>query len=249
MVLRKKLSCLWTLGLCLVASKSSAKVPAITDQRFKDECVKSHNELRGKVWPPAADMKHMSWDDGLAKVAKAWANKCKFEHNSCLSIPFGCYPNYKFLGENIWFGGLSIFSPKSAVTAWFNETAFYDYDNLSCSKVCGHYTQVVWANSYKVGCAVTVCPGFEGYETAMFICNYGPAGNYPNQPPYTKGISCSLCAEEETCIKNLCRNKELDESENYPDWNLPGTAPQQISCNPLCLVSVLLETILIIIYI
>uniref|UniRef100_M3Z1A6 SCP domain-containing protein n=1 Tax=Mustela putorius furo TaxID=9669 RepID=M3Z1A6_MUSPF len=155
-----------------------------------------------------------SWDDGLAKVAKAWANKCKFEHNSCLSIPYGCYSNYKFVGENIWFGGLRIFSPKSAITAWFNETEFYDYDNLSCSKVCGHYTQVVWADSYKVGCAVTVCPGLEGYETAMFICNYAPAGNYQNRPPYTKGISCSLCAEEETCIKNLCGNKELDESES-----------------------------------
>lgn len=64
MVLRKKLSCLWTLGLCLVASKSSAKVPAITDQHFKDECVESHNELRGKVWPPAADMKHMVRKNG-----------------------------------------------------------------------------------------------------------------------------------------------------------------------------------------
>lgn len=64
MVLRKKLSCLWTLGLCLVASKSSAKVPAITDQHFKDQCLHSHNELRGKVWPPAADMKHMVRKNG-----------------------------------------------------------------------------------------------------------------------------------------------------------------------------------------
>ena len=59
MVLRKKLSCLWTLGLCLVASKSSAKVPSITDTNFKDSSVKAHNDMRGKVWPPAADMKHM----------------------------------------------------------------------------------------------------------------------------------------------------------------------------------------------
>uniref|UniRef100_G1LIK0 GLIPR1 like 1 n=1 Tax=Ailuropoda melanoleuca TaxID=9646 RepID=G1LIK0_AILME len=232
MVLRKKLSCLWTLGLCLVASKSPAKVPSITDRSFKDQCVKAHNEMRGKVWPPAADMKHMIWDDGLAKIAKAWANKCTFKHNSCLSKSYGCHPTFQFVGENIWLGGLSIFSPHFAVVAWFNETEFYDYDTLSCSKACGHYTQVVWASSYKVGCAVTMCPELGGFQTAIFVCNYGPAGNFPNKPPYTKGVSCSLCAEEETCRKNLCQ---------YPDWNPQGKAPQQISCNPLCLVSILLR--------
>lgn len=39
-------------------------------------------------------------------------------------------------------------------------------------------------------------------------------GNYPNQPPYTKGISCSLCAEEETCIKNLCRKQKGKKNHN-----------------------------------
>lgn len=59
MVFRKKLSCLWTLSLCLVASKSSPKTPTITDQSFIDQCVSAHNELRGEVTPTAADMKHM----------------------------------------------------------------------------------------------------------------------------------------------------------------------------------------------
>lgn len=83
-----------------------------------------------------------SWDDGLAKTAKAWANTCRFEHNSCLSKSYECHPTFQYIGENIWLGGLSIFSPKSAVDAWFNETEYYDYDTLSCTKVCGHYTQV-----------------------------------------------------------------------------------------------------------
>ncbi|XP_042846796.1 GLIPR1-like protein 1 [Panthera tigris] len=241
MVLRKKLSCLWTLGLCLVASKSSAKVPSITDTNFKDSSVKAHNDMRGKVWPSAADMKHMTWDDGLAQVAKAWANKCKFKHNSCLSKSYGCHPTFQYVGENIWLGGFSIFSPRFAVIAWFNETAFYDYNTLSCSKVCGHYTQVVWANSYKVGCAITMCPTLGNHETAIYVCNYGPAGNFPNRPPYTRGVSCSLCAKEETCENKLCRNKELDKTEKYPNWSPQGKAPQQISCNSLCLVSVLLR--------
>lgn len=59
MVLRKKFVCLWTLGLCLVVSKPYRKIPSITDQHFIDRCVAAHNEMRGKVQPPAADMKHM----------------------------------------------------------------------------------------------------------------------------------------------------------------------------------------------
>ncbi|XP_029810857.1 GLIPR1-like protein 1 isoform X2 [Suricata suricatta] len=159
MVLKKKLSCLWTLGLCLVASKSSAKVPSITDQNFKDSCVEAHNVMRGKVWPPAADMKHM----------------------------------------------------------------------------------VVWANSYKVGCAIKMCPNLGRHQTVIFVCNYGPAGNYPNRPPYTEGDSCSLCSEKDTCIEKLCRNKELDKPAKYPNWSPQGKAPQLISYHSWCLVSVLLR--------
>lgn len=49
---------------------------------------------------------------------------------------------YQFLGENIWLGALQIFSPTDAIVAWYNETEFFDYDTLSCTKACGHYTQV-----------------------------------------------------------------------------------------------------------
>lgn len=29
-------------------------------------------------------------------------------------------------------------------------------------------------------------------------------GNFPNVPPYAKGVPCSMCEEEETCVKKLC---------------------------------------------
>ena len=59
MILRKKLSYLWTLGLCLVASKSPPKVPSITNETFIAECLRFHNEARTRVSPPAANMKYM----------------------------------------------------------------------------------------------------------------------------------------------------------------------------------------------
>ncbi|XP_055975216.1 GLIPR1-like protein 1 [Sorex fumeus] len=212
-MLRENLRWLWTLGLYLVTSKSSPKVPTITDRAFMDLCVLAHNQLRIWVHPPAADMKEMSWESSLAKVAYKWANKCKFEHNGCLSSPFACDPNHQFLGENIWLGSLSIFSPKSAVEAWYNETQYYNYNTLACTDVCGHYTQVVWAVSNKVGCAAALCPNLGGYHTTIFVCNYAPPGNFPNMPPYTKGTPCSLCEPGEICRNKLCRSKEQQKAE------------------------------------
>ncbi|XP_037703299.1 GLIPR1-like protein 1 [Choloepus didactylus] len=174
MALRKNFGCLWILGLCLVTSRCSPQVPSISDQGFIDQCVKAHNDFRGQVSPSAADMKYMTWDEGLAKTAKAWTRGCVFKHNTCLSKKNGCHPDFQFVGENIWLGGVGTFNPRNAITSWYNEVKFYTFRNNSCSKVCGHYTQVVWANSYKVGCAITICPNLGGRNTGLFACNYAP---------------------------------------------------------------------------
>uniref|UniRef100_A0A8C8ZB61 GLIPR1 like 1 n=1 Tax=Prolemur simus TaxID=1328070 RepID=A0A8C8ZB61_PROSS len=223
---KKKCSCLWILGLCLVASKSS-KVPGITDHKFIDECVTTHNEWRSKVSPSAGDMKYMSWDKSLAKTAEAWAKKCQFMHDSCLDTPYACDKNFQYVGQNIWLGGINGFTSRVAITSWYNEVEYYNFDNISCSKVCGHYTQVVWANSYKVGCAVADCPKL---GAALFVCNYGPAGNYVNTRPYRKGEPCSLCSKEEKCVKKLCQNPLLI-----------GKAPQRMAFNSFCLAIILVR--------
>ncbi|XP_036109110.1 GLIPR1-like protein 1 [Molossus molossus] len=240
MVLWNKLSCLWTLGFCLVTSKRFS-VPSIKDKSFIDQCVDAHNELRRQVQPPAANMKYMSWDEGLAKISKAWANQCQMEHNHCLSNSYHCHPIFISMGENIWLGDSYNLTPKSVINHWYNESIFYNFNRLQCSKICTHYTQVIWANSYKVGCAINICPDLGGTETAIFICDYGPPGNYERTPPYTKGVPCSKCGKEDSCENKLCRNKERDTLIEYPNWNPHGKAAQQTACNLLCLVCVLLR--------
>ncbi|XP_040092797.1 GLIPR1-like protein 1, partial [Oryx dammah] len=203
MILRKKLSYLWTLGLCLVASKSPPKVPSITDDTFIEECLRFHNEARSNVSPPAADMKYMSWDKALAKTAETWAHNCNYGNTSCLSQLFQCHPNFPFVGENFWIGPLTLFSPQSTLSMWYDERNSYTFNTRSCSKICGHYTQVVWAHSYKVGCAVGICPKLGSSDTVLFVCNYGPRGNYLNTSPYRTGTPCSMC-EGDTCENKLC---------------------------------------------
>ena len=84
-------------------------------------------------------------------------------------------------GENL-AGGSGDLSGSDAVKLWVNEKADYDYNTNTCAagKQCLHYTQVVWRNSLRVGCAKVRCN-----NGGTFIgCNYAPPGNYVGQKPY-----------------------------------------------------------------
>lgn len=83
-----------------------------------------------------------SWDAALAKTAKAWAKKCKFEHNIYLKVARKVHPTFTPVGENIWTGTATIFSVDAALNDWFNEVSSYDFNTNSCTDMCGHYTQV-----------------------------------------------------------------------------------------------------------
>ncbi|NWI88951.1 GLIP1 protein, partial [Pitta sordida] len=176
-------------------SYEPSTLPDIRDPKFIEECVQTHNTFRSGVSPSASNMRYMSWDPDLAKTARGWAKKCLFKHNTHLKEPGRAHPKFTPVGENLWTGSLPAFTVKAAITSWYKEVNSYTYATNKCTKVCGHYTQVVWATSYKVGCAVHFCPRVT-YSTitnaAHFICNYGPAGNYPTQP-YKTGAACSDC--------------------------------------------------------
>ncbi|XP_002711390.1 glioma pathogenesis-related protein 1 [Oryctolagus cuniculus] len=220
-----------TIAACMVSFVSSysytaSTLPDIANEEFIKDCVHIHNKLRSEVNPTAGDMLYMTWDPALARIAKAWAKNCQFEHNFQLKPPHKLHPNFTSLGENIWTGSLSLFSVSSAVTNWYDEVQYYDFSTRKCTKVCGHYTQVVWADSYKVGCAVQFCSQVSGLPSfsnvAHFICNYGPPGNYPTWP-YKKGATCSACPQNDKCLDNLCVNTQRDNVKRYysvvyPDW-------------------------------
>ena len=47
--------------------------------------------------------------------------------------------------------------------------------------VVGHYTQVVWQSTKKVGCGVALVTDADKATTAYCVCVYYPAGNYERQ--------------------------------------------------------------------
>ncbi|XP_008314271.1 GLIPR1-like protein 1 [Cynoglossus semilaevis] len=216
----------WTWTVLDVAATSSVKLPQISDRAFIDECVTEHNKARTSVSPPASNMLYMTWDEGLAVTARAWAKHCTFEHNIYLDDARRMHPTFSSVGENIWTGHPpSEFVLKNAIKHWVDEKMFYNYSENSCSNMCGHYTQVVWDQTYKVGCAVELCPNgvrqFDHRPSVLFVCNYSPGGNLNGRRPYeSRGAPCSEC--EDSCENKLCRNKERDTERRYtwrPDWD------------------------------
>uniref|UniRef100_A0A0D9QVK6 GLI pathosis related 1 n=1 Tax=Chlorocebus sabaeus TaxID=60711 RepID=A0A0D9QVK6_CHLSB len=215
----------WMVSFVSSYSHTENILPDIENEDFIKDCVRIHNKFRSEVKPTAGDMLYMTWDPALAQIAKAWARNCQFSHNTRLKPPYKLHPNFTSLGENIWTGSVSLFSVSSAITNWYDEIQDYDFKNRICKKVCGHYTQVVWADSYKVGCAVQFCSKVSGFDAlsngAHFICNYGPGGNYPTWP-YKRGATCGACPNKDKCLDNLCVNQQRDQVKRYYSVVYPG---------------------------
>ena len=66
----------------------------------------------------------------------------------------------------------------------------------------GHYTQVVWADTFKVGCGFTAYRAPNGWHNKYYVCNYGPAGNIIGGSMYQEGSACSKCPR--ACDNGLC---------------------------------------------
>jgi len=123
----------------------------------------------------------LAWDPNLAASAAAYAAECMFEHSGT-----------KGVGENLAAyappGGQKADAP---VDDWVGEGADYDYASNSCApgKACGHYTQLVWKSSQRVGCAVQTCSqnspfGAKFPNWDVWVCQYAPPGNVVGQRPY-----------------------------------------------------------------
>ncbi|KAM1172653.1 hypothetical protein ACFX2I_022726 [Malus domestica] len=117
----------------------------------------------------------LAWDAKLAKYAQWYASQRRFD--CALRHSNGPY------GENIFWGSGIEWTPAQAVTAWVSERKSYNYWANSCAtrQQCGHYTQIVWRSTSKVGCARVNCFGGRG---VFMVCNYDPPGNYIGERPY-----------------------------------------------------------------
>jgi pathogenesis-related protein 1 len=145
------------------AKVRSAVSPVSTIAR---EMLSVHNGIRAdRKLPP------LQWSDTLAVYSQKWANAL-LKSNRAAHNPNSPY------GENILVSGIGS-TPSSIVNEWASESRDYSYQTNACSTDCGHYTQIVWRHTSRVGCAVA-----RGVQREIWVCSYDPPGNYRDEWPY-----------------------------------------------------------------
>lgn len=137
------------------SSTAAAQSSSSTLNDFEQEILNEHNikrDLHG--------VQHLVWDASLAEYAANYAASSFSCDNVQLVHSHGPY------GENLAAGYTGGASP---VDAWYDEISMYDFNNPGFSEATGHFTQVVWKSTEKVGCAKVTCNNAWRQYT---ICEY-----------------------------------------------------------------------------
>ena len=183
-ILSPKLNkCLVGLSLVTVSLTASpleamggtgAQVPTLSNSA-KSTILKEHNKYRAAVNSPA-----LQWSSDLEQDAKQWAAHLAAMGGNKLVHADKETRNGQ--GENLWMGAAGYFSYNQMVQTWANEKKYFKagvFPNVSQTGNgynVSHYTQVVWKNTTKIGCAQARAGGND-----LLVCRYDPAGNILGQ--------------------------------------------------------------------
>ncbi|RCN47661.1 SCP-like protein [Ancylostoma caninum] len=165
--------------------------------------------------PTASNMYKMAYDCNLEKDALVFASKC-----SLASSP---QTSRVGQGENVHVGSLStdhLLTGRNklhaetpakrkfqAVQAWWsqvfknglNQKVIFTTNLRDKPAAPTAFTQMGWAKSVKLGCAIVSCP------TNMFtVCRYSEKGNIVNQQIYIPGTPCAACPGSCIVAEGLC---------------------------------------------
>jgi pathogenesis-related protein 1 len=152
-----------------------------------------HNAARRELGV-GTPLGELTWSENLAAYAREWSDNLA---GRCGVIQHRAQTSY---GENIAMRGSSrvveAFGPDEAVAGWVAERECWDFGTIQGSERCdaqcvaqlnsngcGHYTQVVWRNTQRLGCGYSTCQN-AGFTYEIWVCNYDPPGNFVGQTPY-----------------------------------------------------------------
>ncbi|KAL6764844.1 CAP domain-containing protein [Haematococcus lacustris] len=128
----------------------------------------------------------LTWSPTLERFAQSYADRCLFEHSN------GPY------GETLGLGNII-----TVIDQWYEEICIYNYNQPGWSPRTGHFTQLIWAKTTRLGCAVGNCPSGSRDNSGNFfngpvvVCEWDPWGNgsgfSTNARPLLPGAT-NICA-------------------------------------------------------
>ncbi|CAF4252637.1 unnamed protein product, partial [Rotaria sordida] len=138
-------------------------------RQFQSEMLAAHNSYRARHCAQPLQL-----DDTLSHSAQDYAQKLastnQFSHSGTPGV-----------GENLykaWSSTTIKINGTEAVTSWYNEIKHYNFNNGGFSMKTGHFTQVVWRSTKKLGVGVSYP---YKHPTVYVVAQYSPPGNYQGQ--------------------------------------------------------------------
>jgi hypothetical protein len=136
----------------------------------------AHNRERS-----AAGIPPLQWDSALAADAAEWGE----ELAALGDIEHSPDEEDDPQGENLFLGTKGHFAPEAMVGMWIEEKKHFKpgvFPNNSRTgdlEDVGHYTQLMWRATVRVGCAVR-----PNEEHDILVCRYSEAGNVIGERPF-----------------------------------------------------------------
>jgi hypothetical protein len=141
--------------------------------RLEPELLALHNRERASIGAPP-----LAWDPALARAAAAYgpalARLGKLAHSEPATRPGQ--------GENLWMGTRGAYALEEMAGGWAGEKSLFSpgtFPGVSRSgnwSDVGHYTQMIWKGTSRVGCALHTSRDWD-----FLVCRYSPPGNVVGQ--------------------------------------------------------------------
>jgi hypothetical protein len=162
------------LSLLIGTSGSANAGPVELAREMPARILAAHNQVRAE-----AGVAPLAWDPALGDAAANYAVYLavtnSFQHSEQSRRPG--------TGENLWMGTRGAFSFEAMVGGWSSERkdfvpgVFPAVSRAGSLAKVGHYTQMVWPTTTRVGCAIA-----SNAANDYLVCRYSPAGNVVGRP-------------------------------------------------------------------
>jgi len=136
----------------------------------------AHNQTRARVGAPA-----LQWSEALALDAAVYAQLMartgRFGHDSQSG-------SRERQGENLWMGTRNAYDHVDMISSWVEEDRYFKPGRFPENSTTGnwsdigHYTQIIWPTTRRVGCALA-----SNRQWDYLVCRYSPAGNVMGRDP------------------------------------------------------------------
>ena len=164
------------VALYCALGASAPATATIASQDVRDKLLDAHNRERSVYGVPS-----LEWSDDLARRAAVWAETlAKLGY-----IAHASAEQRASEGENIWVGTAGNYRIEDMVDCWAGERRMFRPGRFPGNSTTGnwadvgHFTQIVWKRTTRVGCATASARGAE-----YLVCRYDTAGNVVGEMPF-----------------------------------------------------------------